>query len=273
MSVRGEITDQALIDEICSSPWWHSIDLGNGLITPGGNSLESLTAMANVIFSESVEGKSVIDIGCWDGFFSIEAARRGATSVLATDDYVWRMEFTKRRNAEIAARLAAPSVVKVKQIDVFDISHETVGMHDVVLFFGVLYHMRHPLLAMEKAASVCSEILIVETQLDAVNEERPAMIFYPGIELANDPSNWWGPNIPCVEAMLRDQGFPWIRYTQRPAMPDRGIFHARRTNLGILDDPRWRETAGGHEKKPSSYRDGLKNLLGWRRKRKTQAVA
>jgi hypothetical protein len=54
------------------------------------------------------------------------------------------------------------------------------------------------------------------------------MIFYPGTELANDPTNWWGPNIPCVEAMLRDQGFSWIRYTQRPGMPFRGIFHARR---------------------------------------------
>ena len=202
-----------------------------------GGPLESQTAMADVIFSASVKGKSVIDIGCWDGFFSIEAARRGARRVLATDDYVWRMKFGTRRQTEIAARLAAPSVITVKQIDVFDIAPKTVGKHDVVLFFGVLYHMRHPLLALEKAASVCSELLIVETHLDAMNEARPAMIFYPGRELANDPTNWWGPNIACVEAMLRDQGFLSIRYTPRPGMPNRGVSTRgeARTNLGAIE--------------------------------------
>ncbi len=218
---------QALLDEIRSLNWCHTIDLGNGLVTPGAVSLDILKAQAGVIFSEPIEGKSVLDIGCWDGYHSIEAARRGAKSVLATDDFVWRTGLTKRRNIEIAVELTALSV-KVKQIDVLDISPETVGVHDVVIFVGVLYHMRHPLLAMEKAASVCSDLLIVETQIDAANEARPAMIFYPGRELADDPTNWWGPNIPCVEAMLRDQGFPWIRYTQ-PAMPQRGIFHARRS--------------------------------------------
>jgi tRNA (mo5U34)-methyltransferase len=225
--------DQALVDEIRSLKWFHSIDLGNGLVTPGSVPLETLTAMASVIFSEPVKGKSVIDIGCWDGYFAVEAARRGARSVLATDDFVWRAGYTKRRNTEIAAELAAPSVLKVKQIDVLDISPETVGAHEVVIFTGVLYHMRHPLLALEKAASVCSELLIVETHIESMNEARPAMIFYPGKELADDPTNWWGPNTPCVEAMLRDQGFPWIRYTQRPGTPPghpiRGIFHARRS--------------------------------------------
>ena len=209
------------------------IDLGNGLVTPGSVPLETLTAMASIIFSESRKGKSVIDIGCWDGYFAVEAARQGATSVLATDDFVWRAGYTKRRNTEIAAELAAPSALKVRQIDVLDISPKTVGVHEVVIFTGVLYHMRHPLLALEKAASVCSDLLIVETHLETMNEARPAMIFYPGMELANDPTNWWGPNAPCVEAMLRDQGFPWIRDTQRPGMPPghpvRGIFHARRS--------------------------------------------
>jgi tRNA (mo5U34)-methyltransferase len=69
--------DQALLDEIRSMHWFHSIDLGNGVITPGDVSPETLAAMAEVIFSEPIEGKSVIDIGCWDGYFSIEAAKGG----------------------------------------------------------------------------------------------------------------------------------------------------------------------------------------------------
>ena len=102
------------------------------------------------------------------------------------------------------------------------------GIHDVVIFTGVLYHMHHPLLALERAASVCSDMMILETQIDATSEPRPAVIFYPGRELSDDPTNWWGPNIPCVEAMLRDRGFSRIRHTQRPEVSDRVIFHARR---------------------------------------------
>ena len=54
------------------------------------------------------------------------------------------------------------------------------------------------------------------------------MVFYPGRELANDPTNWWGPNSACVTAMLRDSGFARVEYQQHPRYPDRGIFHAYR---------------------------------------------
>ena len=64
--------------------------------------------------------------------------------------------------------------------------------------------------------------------LDALEEERPVMVFYPGKELHNDASNWWGPNVPCVKAMLADVGFRNVSYTQHPVDPTRGIFHARR---------------------------------------------
>jgi tRNA (mo5U34)-methyltransferase len=179
-------------------------------------------------FSEPIAGKTVLDIGCWDGFFSIEAARRGAAHVLATDHFVWQTTiWANRRCFDLARDHLAPSI-DVKDIDVLDISPETVGNHEVVIFSGVLYNMRHPLLALEKVASVCSDLLLVETHHDALNEERPAMIFYPGFELNNDSSNWWGPNIACVKAMLGDLGFR-SQYRQRPRMPNRGIFHAWRS--------------------------------------------
>ena len=68
----------------------------------------------------------------------------------------------------------------------------------------LLYHSRHPLLALECAASVCAGTLVAETVLDATDVARPAMVFYPGAVLKNDPSSWWGPNLPCVEAMLHE---------------------------------------------------------------------
>jgi tRNA (mo5U34)-methyltransferase len=77
----------------------------------------------------------------------------------------------------------------------------------VVLFVGVLYHMRHPLLALERLASVTDQLAIVDTHVGMVDYEKPAMIFYPDAELNDDSTNWWGPNPAAVEAMLATVGF------------------------------------------------------------------
>ena len=69
--------------------WYHSMDLGDGVITKGGASHETFKGIAERVFKHGVEGKSVLDIGAWDGFFSFEAERRGASRVLATDHFCW----------------------------------------------------------------------------------------------------------------------------------------------------------------------------------------
>jgi tRNA (mo5U34)-methyltransferase len=88
-----------------------------------------------------------------------------------------------------------------------DITPHRVGTFDVVLFLGVLYHMRHPLLALERVASLTTEQLIVQTQIDMLGIRRPAMAFYEGSECNGDPTNWCGPNPAAVLAMLRTVGF------------------------------------------------------------------
>ena len=92
-----------------------------------------------------------------------------------------------------------------------DLSPERVGQFDVVFFLGVLYHLRHPLLALERIASVTRKLLILETVVDLVGIDRPAMAFYPGRELNSDPTNWWAPNLPALHGMLRDVGFAEVR--------------------------------------------------------------
>jgi tRNA (mo5U34)-methyltransferase len=109
-------------------------------------------------------------------------------------------------------------------IDVPDLTPARVGQFDIVLFAGVLYHLRHPLLGLETVARLTNSMLIVETHLDALDQAQPMMVFYPG-EFGNDNTNWWGPNRPCVEAMLRDVGFPQVEFTRHPMIPNRGIFH------------------------------------------------
>ena len=92
-----------------------------------------------------------------------------------------------------------------------DLSPERVGTFDVVLFLGVLYHLPHPLLALERVASVTRDLLILETVVDMVGISRPAMAYYPDRDLNRDPTNWWGPNVPAVHALLRSVGFTQSR--------------------------------------------------------------
>jgi tRNA (mo5U34)-methyltransferase len=220
---------QAFINKVNSLPWFHEIDLGDGILSPGRGKIAALRAQAKAMFENiALTGKTVLDIGCIDGFYSFEAHKRGAKRVLATDHFVWAIDPPRRQAFEIARARVAPAVEDM-DIDVFDLTPETVGTFDVVLFSGVLYHMRHPFLAIEHIAPLATEVLILETHLDALDVDRPAMVFYPTTQLNNDPSNWWGPNPACVEAMLRDVGFKSISYQPHPFHgPNRGIFQARR---------------------------------------------
>jgi tRNA (mo5U34)-methyltransferase len=208
--------------------WFHQFDFGDGILSPGAVGLDTLRKQADVYFRGGMTGKTFLDVGCWDGFNSIEAARRGAARVLATDHYVWSDSGPgARRSFELARERLAPSV-EVLDLDLAELTTGRVGTFDVVLFAGVFYHLRHPLLVLEQIAPLVKETLIVETHLDARWLRRPAMVFYPGREQDNDPTNWWGPNPACVEAMLRDVGFTEVRYTRNPAARRRGIFHATR---------------------------------------------
>lgn len=97
------------------------------------------------------------------------------------------------------------------------------GAFDVVLFLGVLYHLRHPLLALERVASVTRD-LILKTVVDMLGIGRPAAAFYPERELSDDPTNWWGPNPAAVEGMLRAVGFRAARrVTPLPSLPRRVV--------------------------------------------------
>jgi tRNA (mo5U34)-methyltransferase len=97
--------------------------------------------------------------------------------------------------------------VESLDLDVMDLTPERVGTFDVVLFLGVLYHVPNPLLSLERVSSVARHLLILETVVDMVGIRRPAAAFYPGKELSNDPTNWWGPNPPAVVGMLESVGF------------------------------------------------------------------
>ena len=96
------------------------------------------------------KGLSVLDIGAWDGFFSFECERRGASRVVAADYFSWHGSGWGTKAGFTLARDVLGSKVEDVDIDVMDLTPERVGTFDLVLFLGVLYHLRHPLLALER---------------------------------------------------------------------------------------------------------------------------
>src|SRR5437868_6401458 len=140
---------QSLEDRVNSLPWHHQIDFGQNVLSPGTTAIDVLRQQADVYFKYGVADMSVIDIGCWDGYNSFEAHTRGARRVLATDHFAWSDRcWGDRASFELARAHLAPEV-EVLDIDLPDLSVESVGSFDVVLFLGVLYHLRHPLAELE----------------------------------------------------------------------------------------------------------------------------
>lgn len=204
------MSPEELSKRVAAIRWHHSIDLGDGLITPGqDNSARKLQRLG---LPGSLRGLTVLDIGAWDGYFSFEAERRGAARVLASDSYSWNgsHDWGDKRGF-LLAREVLKSKVEDMDIDVLELSPERVGKFDVVLFLGVLYHMRHPMLAVERVASVTKGMVVVETAVDLLWCRRPAMAFYVGDEVGGDATNWCGPNPQAVVGMLKVAGFKRVK--------------------------------------------------------------
>ncbi len=209
--------------------WWHIIDLGQGVITPGHYDPVGPEHRERFAVPEDLRGLSVLDIGCWDGAWSFEAKRRGATSVLATDKHMWLQPGWGGREAFALARDALGLDVADRMIDTLELSKEAVGQFDVVFFFGVLYHMRHPMLALERVRDVTKPggLAIVESHCDLLDLNTPALAFYPGGELLGDESNWFGPNPAALGGMLRAAGFADVNLKSLRKDWQRMTFHAR----------------------------------------------
>jgi tRNA (mo5U34)-methyltransferase len=223
--------------------WFHTIDLGDGIVTPGRD--ESARKLSWIGLPDDLRGRSVLDVGAWDGFFSFEAERRGAARVVAVDGPAWREPawgpggYGTKAGFELARR-ALSSAVEDRELDLDAISPDTLGRYDVVLFLGVLYHLKHPWPVLERVASVCDGLLILETHADLLDLRRPAMALYPGAEVAGDASNWWGPNVAALRAMLREEGFARVEVVHREPLPYRLARAAYRRVRG----PRFRAQQG-----------------------------
>ncbi len=255
--------------------WFHSIDLGGGVITPGRKDPEWLRGELERLHLPDLTGKSVLDIGAYDGYYSFAAERMGAERVVALDHWVWSCDmggFMAYREKQIAAGLpvepaeslpfwrpddlpgrrpfdlareALGSQVEVVVGDLLDpdFDLEALGSFDVVLYLGVLYHVRHPLLALERVAAVTEGTAIIETEAEEFRASGDTRLcrFIEGDELNHDPSNFWTFNRAALEAICRTAGFGRVvmqpvpgRFGPRAAAMARGsaryraVVHAHR---------------------------------------------
>jgi tRNA (mo5U34)-methyltransferase len=232
--------------------WYHRIEVAPGVVTPGVN--DSQMILDALELPESLEGLRVLDIGARDGFFSFECERRGAAEVVAID------YLTPEETGFPIARELVGSQVELRQANVYDLTPEEFGTFDLVLFLGVLYHLRDPMLALDKIADVSTGKLILETHaiddavLVAPGEfkrlvdispelgEIPLMQFYPGDSLNNDPTNVWAPNQAALRAMLGESGFAVDRELR---IGQRALAFAHRTQDAMREYWRHRDRAVG----------------------------
>jgi tRNA (mo5U34)-methyltransferase len=228
--------------------WHQRWEVQPGIFTPGGNSVADIMDWTKV--PQSLAGKRVLDIGAWNGCFSFECERRGAAEVLAIGpEHPDNSGFTRLRQF-------LGSRVQYRLGTIYHLQPDEIGVFDIVLCFGVIYHLRYPLLGIDMIRRVSRGDLHLEThaltdagqcgpsdnsgtavfnrirsllRLQQVPQPpatpKPIWEFYRADELNKDPSNWFSPNKQAVEEMLVSSGFTLLSISQH--MNSRLAAHAR----------------------------------------------
>ncbi len=216
--------------------WHQKWEVFQGIFSPGGNPVDQLCAFAQL--PADLSRKRVLDVGAWNGCFSFECERRGASEVIA-----YSLENPNESGFNKLKSLLNSKVSYV-QGSVYSLSPETLGMFDIILFFGVLYHLRYPLLAIDRIRTVSKGMVFIETHivnsrflvrkpftfigqllgLSLLFKTTPVWRQYREYELhPRDQTNWFGPNIQAVIESFESAGF---NITHLASRKDRATFKA-----------------------------------------------
>ena len=194
------------LEELARLGWYHTMELPDGRVIPGFLTLDVLrNRLAQFPIPPDLHGKRVLDIGAWDGWFTFALARRGA-QVMAVDS-------TPFEGFRIARDLFG-SQAEYRIDDVCRLTPATVGYFDIVMFLGVLYHLKHPMLALERVCELATDMVCVESFVTDDGSDpaaKPVMEFYESTELCGQFDNWVGPNTACLLAMCRSAGFARVQ--------------------------------------------------------------
>ena len=208
-----------LQERIDALTWYHCIELPDGVVTPGllGNHTEHLYQ-----FPEDLTGKRILDVGAWDGKWTFKALENGAKEVVAIDNFTDcpKMRGGKWACFDLCREALGYDEDRCKRIEMslYDLTEEKLGRFDMVLFYGVLYHCRYPLLALDVLSSVCDDQIRIESaivdDMGAYNVGYGSHIaaeFYPTHEYGMNNTNWWGPTLAMIDKWLLAAGWPKTR--------------------------------------------------------------
>lgn len=242
--------------------WFHNMNLG-GVQTAPGHFLGDYPSVKWRLFAHAIpfdlRGKSVLDVGCNAGFYSLEMKRRGAMRVLGIDSSDRYLE-----QARFAADVSGLDI-EFANCSVYEVA-ELGDKFDLVLFLGVFYHLRHPLLALDLLRQhVVKDLLVVQSMLRGSADveplapdydfseteifDRPAFPRMHFIERAysHDPTNWWVPNGSCLEAMLRSAGFEILAHPEAEVFVTRAASTIDMRGTPWIENVRVRKESGSDD--------------------------
>ena len=187
--------------------WYHSIPLGNGLYTPGKRSYQDLAEKLEMMkLPSDLTGRSVLDVGCNEGYFSIEAHNRGASMVLGLDNE--QRKDVERKYALIKSILNHGAEFQL--MDVCEMDPNTIGTFDMVFFLSVFHHLRYPFLALDKVAAVTGKVAVMEFVVIDTPSDKANSILVRGFGHKGKVRLF--PNRQFLTEMLRTAGFGEIEF-------------------------------------------------------------
>ena len=228
-----------ITEELMAKGWYHSLVLPDGRVMQGTQSLEYLEErLAGYPIPMDLRGKRVLDLGARDGWFSFAMEKRGA-EVVAVD-------CVEMENFRFAHRMLG-SRVDYRVMDMFEVTPDRVGRFDIVLCLGLIYHLKHPLLALERVCDLTADLAIVESFVSDENlthNEYPWMEFYESDELGGQGDNWIGPNVECLLAFCRTAGFARVRLVE----------HSTDHRASVACHRKWEPAVGAGTARPTLQR-------------------
>jgi tRNA (mo5U34)-methyltransferase len=213
--------EELIRHQVHAEPYWfQKIEVFPGFASPGWSDPVS-EKLPYFGMPEDLSGMRVLDIGCAEGFFSFEAEKRGAREVIAIDSFP---DSIRRFNVVKAARQSNATAFLM---NVYDLEPKRLGTFDLVLFYGVFYHLKHPQYALERIRSICTGTLLFQTHIyeEPAIKGTPWARFYPhGLMSGNDkksfdPTVFWLFNSTCCLAMLDHVGFKDLEIVSNDPKP------------------------------------------------------
>ena len=200
--------DKEDIQKMNSMKWYHKVDLGNGVVTPGHNFDLLWNPLKEQMQKVDFSGKAVLDIGCWDGLWSFEAEKLGAADVWATDIVSQRSFSDQKWETLEFAKTQLKSNIRYREASIYDIDHFFGEEFDIVIFFGVLYHLRYPQLGVARLRNVMKPdaLLLLETAVLLDTDDTLIQTSYSKI-YPHDRSTWNAFSKASLTALLEESYF------------------------------------------------------------------